>query len=436
MIQHVLPSNVALLLPTLHTDILIEIVNHVPDDHAARFLLVGSRVLYNQAILKTLKRITLRHSKSIDGFLSVLASPLSHGRSRYHAVRAIQFGYLKSLQSVTKDRLVDAISQLEHLRELSIPFAEELLRDFPALPSALSNLLSIQSVSATHVGVRFCRMLKKMKSRLVSISMNFFLCFDVGDYNTMYDHLAPNRYAAHHPVMFLSHMSDSLKELRIIHCHIKLYERNIDDALLTLAHVYPNMRILDIRERARSTLRYFPRVLPYVCALPNLVEIHMESELEIDTDEGSPHQRQANSIRALNEADLLHSGRFWERLNRFVGPLSHLYMLGPVGSIAQIQLTSRIKARTDLRMLAACVDSVRPTHLKLKGYSRLFAHTEDASGTPGSLADILRRPGAEGIQSLVVDISLSHYWADDRDPRDIDIAHQLVRSLCFPPRRR
>ena len=99
----------------LNADMLVEIMSHVPDMDAAKFMLVGSRLLYHQAILKTLKRIKLWHSKSIEGFLSVLDSPLSLGKTRYLAVNTIKFRHslLDVIQPGTQKRLAKAILRLK-----------------------------------------------------------------------------------------------------------------------------------------------------------------------------------------------------------------------------------------------------------------------------------------------------------------------------------
>ena len=146
-------------LPILHADVLIEIMSHVPDEHAARFLLVGSRVLYHEAILKTLKRVNLWHSDSVGGFLDALNSPLCLGRSRYLAVHAVDFGYLDSIHSETERCLVEAISQLSNLRELSISYAEELLHDLQTLFPVISRrdaLFSPRTRSMRSTRVGYC----------------------------------------------------------------------------------------------------------------------------------------------------------------------------------------------------------------------------------------------------------------------------------------
>ena len=413
-------------MPILHADVLIEIMSHVPDEHAARFLLVGSRALYHEAILKTLKRVNLSHSESVGGFLDVLNSSLSLGRSRYLAVHAIDFGYLDSIHSETERCLVEAISQLSNLRELSILYAEELLHDLQTLSPVISNLVSIRSISANYVGLRFCRMmLKKMKSPLVYVSMNFSRESEINCI-TMYDYLAPDLYFVHHPVALLPHMSNSLEELQLVSCHAS---HNLDSDLLMHPHVYPKTRILDIRlGDATSMLDHFPRVLPYVRAFPHLAELNMKILAEVDTDEDSHQRHDVDDIRAMNQSDLLISGRSWERLDRFVGFLPDLYMLGPVGPITNVHITSSIVHPEDLTMLSVCLESVRPAHLKLKGGHHLLASSADTGGTPGSLADVLRGPGADGIRSLVVDVDLgTRSPRDERDPRKIDVAHELVR---------
>ena len=424
-------------MPTLYTEILIEIIGHVPDDCAFRFLLVGSRVLYHEAILKTLKRIELRHSKSIEGFLSVLDSPLSLGKTRYLAVNTIKFRHsrLDVIQPGTQKRLAKAILRLKNLREVSVSSIEDLLHDLPVLSKALCKLVSLRSLSAEIVGSHFLHGFKNIKSPLAYISLNFFLDFHPDQFVTFYEYLPPDLYSVYHPVRLLSHMSDSLEELHICNCHTEIRMEEIDEHALSYPYIYPKMHILNLRD-ARKTLEFFPHMLPYVRAFPNLSKINMESSVEPGTDAHLLHQSLVNSIRAMNQSDLRRSDRSWSCLDQFIGSILDLYMAGLLCPITKVCVTSWIQAKTDLEMLVACVDSARPTHLKLKGYKRLFDQSEHVAGTPGSLVDILRRPSAGGIRSIVNDFNLNPFGDKESDPRNIDVAHQLVCPPYLPPRHR
>ena len=333
------------------------------------------------------------------------------------------------IESEASKRLVEAISQLENLRELILLDSEELLHDFPGLSSALSDLVSIRSISAVSVGLRFCGMLKEMKSRLVDVSMSFVLDGEEDD-GSMYHHLDSDVYPAFHPVALLSHMSDSLEELSLYNCHTSLHGDEFDNYLLSYPYVYPKMRILRIRDEGLYlNVGHFPRVLPYVRAFPHLSEFNMKTQEEFDIlDNHSERQWQANQNRTANQSDLLHSDRSWMHLNEFTGSLADLYMLGSVCPITNVHLWGSIERPDDIHMLAACLESVRPTHLKFKGNVRLLAAPTVIDEIPGSLADILRGPGSDGIQSLVIDIYVSqHKWPyNDRNSGEIDVAHALV----------
>ena len=145
----------ATLSHILSADVLVEIMDNVPEAEISQFLLVGSRLLYHHAILKLLRHVNIRSSRSLEGFLRVLTGPLSLGRSRYCAVRAIDFNVLGSIHSRAGNRLAKAVSQMENLRKVCFSYAEDLLYALPGLSYALANLVSIRSLSASDVGVRF-----------------------------------------------------------------------------------------------------------------------------------------------------------------------------------------------------------------------------------------------------------------------------------------
>ena len=386
--------------PVLNADVLIAIVDHVPVESASPLLLVGSRVLYRYTLLKLLKTITIADHIRTRKLLQVLAA----GSFRYGAVRTIYFSLSHFRSSRVGRRLVEAIPQLRNLEQVSISDAEEVLSVLPGLPSALSSLPSIRSLSADQAGLLFCDMLKTMKHNVTSLRMCFIL---ETDEETMYHHLEQDTYPDYHPVALLSNLSGSLEELDLNSCHTSLHKTNKDNSLLSFTHIYPKMRLLRIRDEGMTQNDdHLPRTLPYIRAFPHLTTLNVETKHQDDLDDGFYSQSQLDKHRALNISDQTRSGRSWRHLSQFTGFLADLYALAPLSSIPHIHIASLVHRLVDLRMLSACLASARPTHLKLKGNHCLLNSASGPAGVLGCLADVLRGPGVEGLQSLVLTITL------------------------------
>ena len=418
--------------PALNADVLAAIVDQVFDRDARPLLLVGSRVLYRQTLLKLLRSVHLSNQKGVEKLLSVLNA----GGFRYGAVRTVHlsFRHIESLH-VLGQRLVETISRLENLGTVYLSYADITLSALPGLSSSLSNLLSIRSLWADKAGFLVCDMLKAMKSNVTALNMCFLLAAK-DEEDTLYHRLDEDSYLAYHPVSLLSHFSESLKALHLNNCHTSLHGNNLNDSLLSYRHVYPKMRVLHIQDaRRRLNNGHFPRTLPYVRAFPCLTWLEMETKHKFMLNEGTFTHRDLDEHRALNISDQSRNGCFWRHLFQFTGFLADLYAFAPVGAIPYIHITSGVRRLADLRMLAACMESARPIHLKLRGNHRLLNSEIVPAGMPGCLADVLRGPGARRIKSLVLNISLTtENWVDgDILLQDVDIAHALVRIPTVIP---
>ncbi|KAI1781593.1 hypothetical protein LXA43DRAFT_1088050 [Ganoderma leucocontextum] len=268
-------------------------------------LMSTCQVLYREGGKQFLKSVavTLDTENRVKSFVRFMKAD---GGSRMRSLRTLDLDLGKPSKSVAEQltQIINPLTSISQLTDLSICYLEPLLFAHPPLSRAIARLTSIEDINLGSIGKLSLKMLKSMQSKLKRAEI------------TMWDdncHRLTSG-ADGDAIMFLRRFSSSLRNLDVVAGCATADPQ--DDA-----PQYPLLSALRLEEPVSPVVTWH-----YVRAFPNLKKLIITISLEDGTYEADGAGGAAE-VRAGNVAQLRERG-CWEALDTFEGTLLMLWLLG------------------------------------------------------------------------------------------------------------
>ena len=373
----------------LNDDVLFNVLHHTGYHCDITVALMSSCRFFYHEVAKALLRktiVTISKDEQARKFLVFLAA---ENNSRYPHLRSLDFQPFELSKKVAEEWL-SIIPRFEGLETLRLPHGDNILIQHDGLATAFAQLTSLRHL---HIGIAYelsLRMVRDLKSKLVSLSINWAV------EDMIWDILPDHTHKEYHPVPFLANHSSSLQELKSSAWY-PIDVRPTSDV------VYPNMR------RFSAELLDYPVIVPLINAYPNLSSIYLMTSYhagyELTPTSWDSFRRHHNSnLAGQSQAPAC----VWPHLRSFTGDLIDLYLLAPTCRIPRVWVTGDVSSSDfHLEILRTTLALARPTQLKIRGATAGFLGNEQQG-----LIAVLRSPACSGLQALELDVM---FWKDDRE---------------------
>ncbi|KAH9895571.1 hypothetical protein C8Q73DRAFT_789369 [Cubamyces lactineus] len=368
--------------PKLYEDVLLAIMDVCPPATISR-LMRTCRMLYRAGPKRLLAASPyIGDSESPNGsdwFLrSFCLFLLAERCSRFRYLPQLQIGVTWIAHREVADMLHECVLRMSHLEVLSfVTDLDALLDCHPGLVDAFARLPRLKHLSVATRGKACFPMLRKMRSRLVSVSLRLWHDKDDDDLDPLPDM---------NPVTLLIHSKDTLQRLQC----------DTWDAFRVFAGSpqYLAMRHLMIDCEA------LPATTTLVRAYPNLTHLQI-NWTDLDSLTAMPQYLEALERKHLENVQAQNRAGRWAALEEVEGSLEAIYAMGLTCKVERL-LPRGVTQEADLIMLDRVVNVMCPTHLQLWTLAEYFGEG------PCDVPSILQKAVSMRLKSLDIDLDFQH----------------------------
>ncbi|KAI0326494.1 hypothetical protein GY45DRAFT_1258868 [Cubamyces sp. BRFM 1775] len=368
--------------PKLYEDVLLAIMDVCPPAAIAR-LMRTCRMLYQAGPKRLLATGPyIGDSESPDGsdwFLrSFCLFLLAERCSRFRYLSQLHIGVTWIAHREVADMFHECVLRMSHLEVLSFVADLGALLDYhPGFVDAFARLPRLKHLSISTRGKACYPMLKRMRPRLVSVSLRLWRDKDDDDLDRLPDM---------NPVTLFVHSKDTLERLK---CDTWEAFR-----VFKGSPQYPAMRHLTI------DCEVLPATTTLVRAYPNLTHLHI-NWTDLDSPAAMPQYLEALERRHLENVQAQNRMGRWSALEELEGSLEAIYAMGLTCNVERL-LPRGVTQEADLIMLDRVVNVMCPTHLQLWTLAECFGEG------PFGIPSILQKPASVRLKSLDIDLDFHH----------------------------
>ncbi|KAI0656121.1 hypothetical protein C8Q70DRAFT_1014848 [Cubamyces menziesii] len=384
--------------PKLYEDVLLAIMDVCAPATIAR-LMRTCRMLYRAGPKRLLATNPyIGDTVSSDGSDCLLRSfclfLMAERCSRFRYLPQLHVGVTWIAHREVANMFHECVLRMSHLEVLSfVADLDALLDCHPGLVDAFARLPRLKHLSISTRGKACFPMLKKMRSRLVSVSLRLWRDKDDDDLDPLPDM---------NPVTLLIHSKDTLQRLN---CEtwdaFRVFPRN--PQYLAMRHLTIDCEVL-------------PATKTLVRAYPNLTHLHI-NWTDLDSLTAMPEYLEGLERKHLENVQAQDRAGRWSALEEVEGSLEGIYAMGLTCKVERL-LPRGVTQEADLIMLDRVVNMMCPTHLQLWTLAEYFGEG------PCDIPSILRKAASVRLKSLDVDLDFHH----DAHP-DAPVAHYLAFLL-------